>query len=153
MGDLSYYDKDLTGFVGGFSSGRFGYLVPFTNAPFTNTHERNYRGQRTFGKVVRFDLVDFNLSKVKVYNFATMQRQMLPPTPDHNLRGFAGGFAAGGFGYFIPQFNVDFFGKVVRLDLETEEIQFVDMTQNPLGCQVILAVLRIVTEKCAITAS
>jgi hypothetical protein len=80
--------------------------------------------------VVKVDLRRFDLSSVTVINLATMQRTQVPPMPDHNLRGFSDGFAAGDYGYFVPNFNGDFFGKVVRLNLLTDEIQFVDLQQD-----------------------
>jgi len=130
---LTNFDDDLRGFSGGFSSGRHGYLVPYENVHFTTSSERNYREQRTFGKVVRFDLLDFDLKSLKVYNLPTMDRAQLPPTPDHHLRGFMGGFPAGDYAYFVPSFNGDFFGKVPRLHMTTGELQFIDMQQDGSG--------------------
>jgi len=130
---LTDFDDGLRGFSGGFSSGRHGYLVPYENVHFTSSSPRNYREQRTFGKVVRFDLLDFSLQSLKVYNLPTMNRVQLPPTPDHHLRGFVGGFAAGDFAYFVPSFNGDFFGKVPRLNMKTGTLQFIDMQQDSSG--------------------
>jgi hypothetical protein len=122
--DLQDLDVDLRGFSAGFSWGDFGYLVPFTN------DELNFREKKTFGKVVKLDLRSFTLSSVEVINLPTMSRQQVPPIPDHNLRGFSDGFAVGDFGYFVPNFNGDFFGKVVRMNLITDEIQVIDMQQD-----------------------
>lgn len=38
-------------------------------------------------------------------------------TTDVSLKGFAGGFASDGYGYFVPYDNGARFGKVVRVDL------------------------------------
>ena len=62
-----------------------------------------------------------------------MNRVQLPPTPDHHLRGFVGGFAAGDYAYFVPSFNGDFFGKVPRLNMKTGTLQFIDMQQDGRG--------------------
>ena len=50
---------------------------------------------------------------------------------DPDLKGFAGGFASGGYGYFAPQryFDGDFSGKVARVDLATfSQVQVLDLT-------------------------
>ena len=47
-----------------------------------------------FGKVVRVDLATF--SQVQVLDLATI---------DPDLKGFWGGFASGGYGYFVPYSN------------------------------------------------
>jgi len=67
---------------------------------------------------------------VTVINLPTREREQIPPKPDHELRGFVDGFAAGDYGYFVPNFNGDFFGKVVRLNMKTDTIQFVDLMQD-----------------------
>jgi hypothetical protein len=121
---LTDLDPDLRGFSNGFNWGNFGFLVPFTNG------ELNFREKRSFGKVVKVDLTRFELSAVEIINLPTKKRQQTPPNPDHGLRGFSDGFAAGDFGYFVPNFNGDFFGKVVRLNLRTHDVQFVDLTQD-----------------------
>ena len=44
---------------------------------------------------------------------------------DPDLKGFNGGFASDGYGYFVP----NFFGKVVRVDLATfSQVQVLDLT-------------------------
>ena len=100
--------------------------------PFNNGNE-NFRNQKFFGKVVRLDLDDFSENGVRIFDLPTREREQLPPGPDHNLRGFTGAFAAGNFGYFVPHFNGQFFGKVVRLDLVTHAVQFIDMRLDDKG--------------------
>lgn len=125
--DLQKIDPDLAGFNGGFASGKYGYLTPFNNG------NENFRNQKFFGKVVRLDLDDFSVNGVRIFDLPTREREQLPPGPDHNLRGFTGAFAAGSFGYFVPHFNGQFFGKVVRLDLVTHAVQFIDMRLDDKG--------------------
>ena len=50
-------DRDLGGFIGGFTDGRYGYLVPCNN-----------------GKVARVDLQNFSLSGVSSINLAALDR-------------------------------------------------------------------------------
>ena len=56
------------------------------------------------GKVARVDLATF--SRVQVLDLTAT---------DADLRGFCGGFASGGYGYVVPNYNQDgYFGKVAR---------------------------------------
>ena len=61
-----------------------------------------------FGKVARVDLATF--TQVQVLDLADT---------DPDLKGFVGGFASGGFGYFVPYFNGEYFGKVAQVNLTT----------------------------------
>ena len=48
---------------------------------------------------------------------------------DPDLKGFHGGFASRGYGYFVPHFNNAYFGKVARVDLATfSQVQELDLT-------------------------
>lgn len=125
--DLHEISPRFVGFSGGFASGKHGYLVPFANG------RDNYRGKKEFGAVLRIDLDEFSVASVRVLDLPVWEREMTPKMPDHNLRGFSGGFAAGDFGYFVPHFNGRFFGKVVRLDLKTLAVQIVDMRLDDPG--------------------
>ena len=70
--DLTVTNSALKGFNGGFTSGDYGYLVPYgTSGAY-------------FGKVVRFDLTTF--SQVAVLDLTTT---------DSALKGFHGGFPSG----------------------------------------------------------
>ncbi len=94
--DLTTIDANLKGFRGGFTDGRFGYLVPYNNgAPF--------------GKVARVDLQNFTSGGVTILDLTTI---------DPNLKGFVGGFTDGYYGYFVPYNNGAHFGKVARVDLQ-----------------------------------
>ncbi len=94
--DLTTVDVDLKGFMGGFSDGRYGYFVPYNNGA-------------AFGKVARVDLQNFTTSGVSVFDLATI---------DTTLKGFAGGFSDGRYGYFVPFSNgISTFGKIARIQL------------------------------------
>ena len=48
---------------------------------------------------------------------------------DPDLRGFSGGFASGGYGYFVPWKPSDYSGKVARVDLANfSQVQVLDLT-------------------------
>ena len=110
--DLAATDADLKGFAGGFASGGYGYFVPhFNNGAY-------------FGKVARVNLASF--SQVQVLDLTAT---------DPDLKGFYGGFASNGYGYFVPYNNFDmsekirkiddaYFGKVVRIDLTQGSLSF-----------------------------
>ena len=90
-------DGALEGFYGGFAAGGYGYLVPRYNS-----------AGAYHGKVVRFDLDAFDAVEVLDATTAT--------GGDGALKGFIGGFAAGGDGYLVPYANgaTAYHGKVVR---------------------------------------
>ena len=92
--DLTAVDSDLKGFNGGFTDGRYAYLVPYYNGTY-------------YGKLTRVDLNNFSVSGVSVINVALQ---------DSDLKGFVGGFTDGKFGYLVPNQNViGIHGKVVRI--------------------------------------
>lgn len=94
--DLALVDSDLRGFIGGFTDGHYGYLVPF-----------NHNG--VFGKVARVDLLNFTAGGVTAIDLTAV---------DGALKGFYGGFTDGRYGYFVPNYNgSDYFGKVARIPL------------------------------------
>jgi hypothetical protein len=95
--DLSLVSSDLEGFYGGFTDGRYGYFVP------------NYGGSVLRGKVARIDLQNFATGGVATLDLATI---------DSGLKGFAGGFTDGRYGYFVPWENGSRSGKVGRVDLQ-----------------------------------
>lgn len=94
--DLTMVDPDLSGFNGGFHDEVFGYLVP-----------DDVNGTSS-GKVVRFNLATFG--HVEVLDLAKLSA---------DLKGFAGGFRSGDFGYLVPRNNGAFFGKVARIQLSS----------------------------------
>jgi hypothetical protein len=93
--DLSAVDSSLRCFLGGFTDGRYGYLVPFEGT-----------------KIVRFDLQNFATGGVTWLDLATI---------NSNLRNFNGGFTDGRYGYLVPYYggagNTPQ-GKLVRFDLD-----------------------------------
>jgi hypothetical protein len=96
--DLTLVDSTLKGFVGGFTDGRYGYLVP------------NYYVDTYHGKVVRIDLRNFTPGGVTVLDLGAI---------DPDLKGFWGGFTDGRYGYFVPwaQAVDTYSGKLARVDL------------------------------------
>ncbi|CAM9457378.1 unnamed protein product [Ascophyllum nodosum] len=138
--DLSSVDAEVGGFFGGFAWEGYGYLVPSRSfqgptggvnsnlssdrfappsAPLgygysTKQNSVDRMKPAYSGKLVRVDLTDFSLSGVEVLDLTMV---------DPELRGFAGGFAAGHWGYLVPFKNKEpdsgFSGKMVRIDLRT----------------------------------
>lgn len=50
---------------------------------------------------------------------------------DTDLKGFIGGFAAGGYGYAVPHYSGGYYGKVARFDLSTfSEVTVLDLMQT-----------------------
>ena len=47
---------------------------------------------------------------------------------DGDLKGFQGGFASNGYGYFVPYYNGAYFGKVARVHRRRS-----DLTLNVVG--------------------
>jgi hypothetical protein len=102
--DLETVNSGLIGFNGGFTDGRYAYLVPgFDPDPH--------------GRVVRLDLMDFTTDGVTVLDLSTI---------DSALIGFVDGFTDGRYAYFgAPQ------GKVARIDLQnfsSSGVSILDMT-------------------------
>ena len=112
--DLTATDPDLKGFVGGFASDGYGYFVPNHSADGFSDFS---------GKAARVDLATF--AQVQVLDLTAT---------DPDLKGFAGGFASGDYGYFVPHNNGANFGKVARVDLATfSEVQVLDLTATDPG--------------------
>jgi len=80
--DLSAVDERLRGFVGGFVSGRHGYLVPF------------FDGISVGHLVAKVDLEDFTVASVQVLSLFN--------GGDQRHGGFFDGFAHGDYGYLVP---------------------------------------------------
>jgi hypothetical protein len=110
--DLTTIDAELLGFAGGFSDGRYGYLVP------------NGIGVVSYGKIARVDLQSFITTSVTVLDLSLV---------DSQLKGFEGGFTDGRYGYFVPQEfdGANYHGKVARVDLNnftTGGVTVLDLT-------------------------
>jgi len=106
--DLTGTDSDLKGFVGGFTDGTYGYMVPYNGA--------------YSGKVARFLLSDF--SSVSVLDLTAT---------DSDLKGFHGGFTDGTYGYLVPNTNGAPFGKVARFLLsDFSTVSVLDLTASDL---------------------
>lgn len=90
--NLSAVDASLSCFLGGFTDGRYGYLVPFPH-----------------GKIVRIDLQNFTTGGVSWLDLSLV---------NSGLQGFSGGFTDGRYGYFAPNWSSSYHGKIVRVDLQ-----------------------------------
>ncbi len=96
--DLTEVNSVLKGFMGGFTDGRYGYLVPFHN------------GSNHFGVVARLDLNNFTSSGITYLDLSAV---------NSGLKGFHGGFTDGRYGYFVPYYDgVQMSSLVARLDLQ-----------------------------------
>ena len=68
------------------------------------------------------------MARVDLATFSQVQVLDLTAT-DPDLKGFYGGFASGGYGYFVPYYNGALLGKVARVDLATfSQVQVLDLT-------------------------
>jgi len=118
--DLTVIKVELCGFAGGFSAGRYGFLVPYYNGQGTS----GYHGQ-----VVRFDVAKFSLESVQILDLGKK---------DVTLKGFHGGFASAQYGYFVPWKNgLDNYkkrqqtSKLVRVDLTTfQDVDVIDLSMK-----------------------
>ena len=93
--DMAAVDSGLKGFQGGFTDGRYGYFVPYSNGSYS-------------GKVARVDLQNFTAGGVSWLDLAAV---------DSGLKGFWGGFTDGRYGYFVPFNNGSYSGQVARIPL------------------------------------
>ena len=95
--DVGAVNGAYKGFSGGFTDGRYGYLVP------------NYNGSAYHGNVVRVDLQNFTASGVTNIDVGAINAA---------FKGFQGGFSDGRYGYLVPFYNGSYFGNVVRIDVQ-----------------------------------
>jgi hypothetical protein len=94
--NLASVDPDLVALSSGFTDGRYGYVLA-----------SGYPTSRA--KVARVDLASFAAGGVTILDLATV---------DPALKGFAGGFQDGRYGYLIPYNDGAVpHGKLVRIDL------------------------------------
>jgi hypothetical protein len=78
-------DTGVQGFAGGFTDGRYAYLVPYYG--FSGSH----------GKFTRVDLRNFNTTGVRVLDVTT--------AGNTSAKGFQGGFTDGRYAYLVPNLN------------------------------------------------
>jgi len=95
------------GFQGGFTDGRYGYLVP------------NFNGSAYHGNVVRVDLQNFTTSGVTNIDVAAINAA---------FKGFQGGFTDGRYAYLVPFYNGAYSGNVVRIDVQRSFAAFTYQT-------------------------
>ena len=92
---LNTGNTNAGGFFGGFTDGRYGYLVPNRN--------------NTSGIFTRVDLNNFTTSGVSYLDVAAAGNTL--------AKGFRGGFTDGRYGYLVPLVNGSYNGIVARVDL------------------------------------
>ncbi|MBX7244833.1 MAG: hypothetical protein K1X53_05005 [Candidatus Sumerlaeaceae bacterium] len=113
--NVSAGDSALKGFVGGFSDGRYGYLVPNNNGAYS-------------GKIARIDLNNFSTTGVTSLDLTQV---------DSECKGYVGGFGEGQYGYFVPNYNGSIHvGKIARVDLNnftTGGVTILDATSVDVG--------------------
>jgi hypothetical protein len=85
------------GFMGGFTDGRYAYLVP------------NYNGSAYNGILTRIDLNNYTTSGVTYLDVST--------AGNAGAKGFQGGFTDGRYAYLVPHNNGAFHGNLTRVDL------------------------------------
>jgi len=93
--DVAAVDPNAVGFIGGFTDGRYAWLVPFNGS-----------------KAARVDLANFGTGGVRAVDFATI---------DPALTGFSGGFSNGKYGVMVPSYMravSGFYQKAVRIQLQ-----------------------------------
>ncbi|KAH9109137.1 hypothetical protein AeMF1_015756 [Aphanomyces euteiches] len=127
--DLELKDPRLVGFGGGFTYGKYAYLVPLDRNKEGLELNPNYRYFPTPSSslMARIDLTDF--STVNVLDLSIL-------SPKY-ARGFFGGFTVNSFAYFVPyMWTADavspsvnpYHGQVVRLNLLTLAVETLDLT-------------------------
>ena len=95
--DIAAVDASAVGFIGGFTDGRYGYVVPYVN--LGGKH----------GRLARIDLQNFTTGGVTILNLQAV---------DSGLAGFYGGFTDGRYGYLYSYVNNSgASGRFVRIDL------------------------------------
>jgi len=107
--DLTLTDTSLRGFIGGFTDGIYGYLVP------------HYNGAGRSGAMARFDLATFG--NVEAEDMTLF---------DTDLSGFWGGFTDYTYAYVVPHHNnAGTFGKVARFGILPPDDDETDLVGDP----------------------
>jgi len=153
--DLTSTDADLKGFAGGFTDGRYIYLVPESNGDYfgkvakidihdfatvsvldltsTNAELKGFTGGFTDGKYGYFipsRSTQGKVGRVDLSDFATVSMLDLTST-DADLKGFFGGFTWGNYGYLMPYYNGQYFGKIARIHLDDfATVSVLDLTST-----------------------
>jgi hypothetical protein len=106
----------IRGFRGGFTDGRYGYLVP-------------YRYSADHGNLLRFDPENFTIQNVSILNLASI---------NSSFKGFWGGFSDGRYGYLIPHpssvLNRPYLVRVDLYDFQTVEAIDLSQIDGGAGC-------------------
>ena len=109
--NVSTGNANAAGFIGGFTDGRYGYLVPY------------YNGTARHGIFTRIDLQNFTISGVTYLDVST--------AGNINAKGFHGGFTDGRYAYLVPHYNGAYNGILTRVELEnftTSGVTYMDVS-------------------------
>ena len=104
-------NANAVGFIGGFTDGRYGYLVPYNGGTGTPI-------------LTRIDFQNFTASGVTYLNVSTNNA---------NAKGFIGGFINGRYGYLVPHYNGAYHGILTRVDLQnftTSGVAYLDVASG-----------------------
>jgi hypothetical protein len=99
------------GFFGGFTDGRYAYLLP------------SYNGAALHGIFTRVDLSNYTTSGVSYLDVSTVGNT--------GAKGFVGGFTDGRYAYLVPHFNGVHHGIFTRVDLlnyTTSGVSYLDVS-------------------------
>ena len=109
--DVSTGNTSAKGFYGGFTDGRYAYLVPY------------YNGSVQHGIFTRVDLQNFTSTGVTYLDVST--------AGNTGAKGFVGGFTDGRYGYLVPNYNTAEHGIFTRIDLKnftTTGVTYLDVS-------------------------
>ena len=109
--DLGSFNGSLKGFLGGFTDGRYAYLVPHYNGAY-------------HGLFTRVELNNWTTTGISFVNVAT---------GNANAQGFHSGFTDGRYGYLVPHYNGAYRGILTRIDLQnftTSGVSYLDVSTN-----------------------
>ena len=130
--DVGQANKEMSGFTGLFSNGKYLFLVPYRNSYNPQI------GQRGHGFVPRIDMNSFLIQGVQYLDVGSTSRNQIPSTADEDLRGFACGFASGSYAVLVPFFNALFSGKLARfqgindpMSLDLQELDLANDRYSP----------------------
>jgi hypothetical protein len=99
------------GFFGGFTDGRYAYLVPYFN------------GSAYSGLFTRVDLLNYTTSGVSYLDVST--------AGNTGAKGLRGGFTDGRYAYLVPEYNGVYNGIFTRVDLSnftTSGVSYLDVS-------------------------
>lgn len=115
--DVSSGNSEATGFSGGFTDGRYAYLVPYANG-ISGTH----------GILTRIDLQNFTSGGITYLD--------VRGAGNTDAKGFKGGFTDGSYAYLVPYFMANSILVRVNLnDFTTTGITYLDVSTGNGGAK------------------